>query len=56
MVLAADLGPEAFEDLTHRLDIADVRYVGEPARAGSHERRGHELERGVLGALDLDLA
>ena len=26
-----------------------------PTRAWSHERGGHELERGVLGALDADL-
>ena len=58
LVLVDDLdaGADVLENLAHDVDVGNVGDVGEGSHAGSHDGGGHELERRVLGTLDVHLA
>ena len=53
-VLPGDHGAEVLEDLAHREAVQDARNVAQHRTTRREQRRGHQLEGGVLGARDPD--
>ena len=51
-----DVGAQRAEHLDHGGDVRDARYAADDAGVGGEQARGQELERGVLGAREDDLA
>ena len=54
--LPCDARAEVLEHLAHRQAVLDVRHVAQHRSPRRQQRRGHQLEGGVLGARDPDRA
>ncbi len=51
---AGDLGPQRFQQLRHRADVAEPRGIGQRQRLVRQERGGHQGQTGVLCPRDRD--
>ena len=51
-----DFGPQVEQQAGHHLHVGDARHIGQRARLVGQQARGHQRQRGVLVAFDVDAA